>query len=311
MFTLALLVIAAAAAVTSAAASILSPAPAHLEAALPVAALGLTWRRLRDVETRNGTRALWAGDGDPALFTRAYNLVREDLRGAGFSWGTAERSGAEAQQVQPVCWEDPHADAGILERTLAAAAAALSADDARRGAAEAVARREDEAEAAEHGDARRADIAALRQCLEEKAWAWSKRRAAVARAVLEEPEGRYGAPRHGAARLARELVAEVEAGLRETRARVSGGLNAEWAGLAQDATARADVHRAVQFLTALDADQAALRNGAGWGQSHSRTGHVLASMPELGVAEASHALAAVHRHRRQLPRDLRHRLFGE
>lgn len=308
MFTLALLVIIAAAAIISAGASILTAVPTPIEAALPAAAIGLTWRRLRDVETRNGVRTLWSGEGDPATFTRAYALVREDLRSAGFSWGTAERAGG---QVQPVCWEDPHAPAGAMDTALAAAARALSSDDERRAQADAVARREDEAEAAAHGDARRADIAALRQCLETKGWAWSKRRAAVARAVLEEPEGRYGAPRHGAARLARELVAEVEAGLRDTRARVSGDPHLEWAGLAQDATARADVHRAVRLLTDLDRDQAALRNAAGWGQSHSRVGHVLAAMPELGVAEASHALAAVHRHRRQLPRDLKVALFGE
>lgn len=73
---------------------------------------------------------------------------------------------------------------------------------------------------------------------------------------------------------------------------------------------RQAVLTAVQILCSFDEDRASLENGIGWGKSHSHSGHVLGSLQELSVIEASQALAAVWRHRRQVRPDLRERIFG-
>ncbi|SFT30417.1 hypothetical protein [Methylobacterium sp. yr668] len=279
----------------------------HSEAALPGAALGLAWRRHRDVVTARGPRTLWIGDGPDERYARAYKLSRDGLRDVGFSWGTAERSGG---MVQPVCWEDTDMPGAGMDFALAAAEDALAEDDERLAAEAARQRRTDELEAALNGDGRRSDLAALRESLDTRRWAWSSRKRGVAEALLAEPPGPGGAPRSGAARLARDMTAEVEAAIAATRARAAEHPDQDWLARAEDPLVRDAVHAATRILTALDGDQATIRNSSGWGQSHSRIGHVLAGLDTLTVIEASHALAAVHRHRRQLPTELRLTIFG-
>ena len=135
--------------------------PAPVEASLPLAALGLSWRRLREVLTGRGPRVLWAGDGDPARYSRAYKLCRDALRDAGFSWGTAERAGG---QVQPLCWENPGLPEETVTTAIATPEAALAEDDVRIERQ----RRDAELEAFLSGDARRADMEFLRASLAER-----------------------------------------------------------------------------------------------------------------------------------------------
>lgn len=281
--------------------------PAPIGAAIPLAGLGLTWRRLRTVRTGRGERGFWIGEGNPDRFSRAWRLAKGPLYEAGYSWGTAERSGG---QVQPVCWEDLARGDAVSLDAIAAAEAALAADDVCVAEAETRRAREAELEALLSGDARRADMESLRESLRIRGWAWSRRKADIARALLAEAPGPAGAPRAGAAKVARELVAEVDAAIEAVRARVAANPQHDWLARAQDEDVRRAVHYAVQFLTDLDRDMATLDNGQGWGRSHSHAGHVLADLPELSVIEATHALAAVWRHRKQLQPTLRQRVFG-
>ncbi|MET7246979.1 hypothetical protein ABZT49_26855 [Methylobacterium sp. EM32] len=300
-------VLAAAVAASRGASDTVPAAPAPLGAAIPLAGLGLSWWRLRTVRTGRGERGFWVGDGDPTRYSRAWRLAKTPLHEAGYSWGTAERSGG---QVQPVCWEDPAQGDAVSLDAIAAAEAALAADDVRVAEAEARRAREAELEAELNGDARRADMESLRASLRTKAWAWSSRKRGVAHALLAEKPGPGGAPRAAAAKIARELVAEVEASIEAVRARVAKDPNHDWLARAQDDDVRRAVHYAVQVLTDLDRDMASLDNGVGWGRSHTHSGHVLAGLPELSVVEATNALAAVWRHRRQLRPEVRARVFG-
>ncbi len=283
-------------------------APAPLGAAIPLSALGLSWRRLRTVRTGRGERGFWVGDGDPTRYSRAWRLAKPTLNGAGYSWGTAERSGG---QVQPVCWEDPAQGDAVALDAIAAVEAALAADDVRVAEAEARRAREAELEAQLNGAARVADMEALRTSLRVKGWAWSRRKADIANALLAEAPGPGGAPRAAAAKLAREMVAEVDAAIEAVRARVaSDQSHADWLARAEDEDVRRAVHYATQILSDLDRDMATVENNIGWSKAHSHTGHVLASLPELSIIEATHALAAVWRHRRQVRPELLRRIYG-
>ncbi|GJD90607.1 hypothetical protein BHAOGJBA_4149 [Methylobacterium hispanicum] len=302
-------VLAAAVAASRGAPDAAPAAPAPLGAAIPLAGLGLTWRRLRTVRTGRGERGFWVGDGDPARYTRAFRLAKGPLYEAGYSWGTAERSGG---QVQPVCWEDPSQGDQVSLDAITAAEAALAADDVRIAEAETRRAREAELEAQLNGDARRADMEALQQSLRVKGWAWSRRKRDVAAALLAEKPGPGGAPRAAAAKLAREMVAEVDAAIEAVKARVaSDQSHADWLAKAEDEDVRRAVHYATQILSDLDGDMASIENGVGWSKAHSHTGHVLAALPELSIIEATHALAAVWRHRRQVRPEFLRRIYGE
>ncbi len=302
-----LLTVAALAASVAATASRPLDAPVPVEASLPAAALGLSWRRLRDVQTRNGSRVLWAGEGDATAYSRAYGLARDALRAVGFSWGTAERSGG---RTIPVCWEDPAGTPEALDAALAAADAALAADDARIERAEAMRREMREDAARQVADDSRAALAALRESLDRLHWAWPKKKEAVARELLREPMEVDDVPKPAMADLARKLVAQVDEAIARVRERLARDPSHDWVARAQDPAVREAVLTAVQILCSYDEDRASLENGIGWGKSHSHAGHVLGSLQELSVIEASQALSAVYRHRKQVRPELRARIFG-
>ncbi|WP_279356766.1 hypothetical protein [Methylobacterium indicum] len=317
MFSLLILVIAAAGVVLPVLAAAVAaswggpdPAPAvpdPLGAAISLAGTSLTWRRLRTVRTGQGERDFWVGDGDPTRYSCAFRLAKEPLYEAGFSWGTAERTGC---QVQPVCWEDPAQGDAVAVEAIAAAEAALAADDRRIAEAEARRAQEAELEAQLNVAARRADMEALQQSLRVKGWAWFKRKHDVAAALLAEKPGPGGVPRAAAAKIAREMTAEVDAAIEAVRARVANDPARDWLARAEGPDVRRAVHCAVQVLTDLDRDMATLDNAQGWGRSHTHAGHVLASLPQLSIIEATNALAAVWRHRKQLQPALRQRVVG-
>ena len=165
-------ILAAAVAASRGASEPAAPVPTPLGAAIPLSALGLTWRRLRDVRTGRGPRVLWLGEGDSTRYSRAFRLAKAPLYDAGYSWGTVERSGGA---VQLVCWEDPAQGDAVAVDAIAAAEASLAEDDGRLALEEQRRRQAEALDAELNGDARRGDLEALRQSLRLKAWAWSKR----------------------------------------------------------------------------------------------------------------------------------------
>jgi len=266
--------------------------PLSLDVALPVGALGLAWRSAGERNTRNGKRTLWRAEGDTARYSRAYAADREGMRAVGFSWDGGV----------PVCWEAipaPVPDA-FDEAIAAAEARADSADRARQREKLAAA----EAEWAATGADRAAAIDALRACLRDRAWAWNRWKRELAQSLLgDRPSDRD-------ARLARELVAEVQYLVTTITARLGSERVTEWWERAGLPDVRAAAHEACRVLSDMDSDWATVRNDRGWSAAHSHAGHVLASLPELGQSEASHALRAVWAHRRQIPPALREAVFG-
>ncbi|MFJ7437785.1 hypothetical protein ACIQW5_09035 [Methylorubrum thiocyanatum] len=78
---------------------------------------------------------------------------------------------------------------------------------------------------------------------------------------------------------------------------------------ASDSSVRAAAREGVAYMTKLDADWSQDRNREGWGRATTVMGHVLDTLGELTVSQASHALRVLRVHRRQLPADLAARLF--
>ncbi len=290
MFTLLFFLVSVGLVAAAAASAAHSPPP--VDQALPVGVLGFVWRNAGERNTRNGKRTLWKAEGDAARFARAYSADREGMRAVGFSW----------DDRTPCCWE--HIPAPVpytVEEVIAAAEArADSAERARERDRLAAA----EVEWAATGAARAEAIEALRACLATRAWAWSKRKRELAQSLLgDRPSDRD-------ARLARELVGEVEYLVETVTARLGAERIEEWWERAGVPGVRAAVHLACRVLSDLDADWATARNKRGWSAAHSHAGHVLASLPELGQAEAAHALRAVYAHRRQIDLGLRLAVFG-
>lgn len=308
MFTLLLLLLGLAAL----AAQVLSAShrPVPVTEALPVAGLGLAWRRKKSLTTKHGPRTLWMGDGDAALYRRAYDLARGPMRDAGYSWTEESREGGVVS-LRPCCWEPVPADDAVTQAALDAAAAAIAADDARIERVEDMRREARENAARLVADDSRAALAALRESLDVLFWAWPKRKEAIARELLREPMECDGdVPKPAIADLARKLTRQVNEAVAAVRARVATDASHDWLERARDPEVRRAVHAATQILCEMDQDRASVRNGYGWGKSHSHAGHVLGSLRELSVIEASQALCAVYRHRKQLRPEIRQACFG-
>lgn len=307
MFTLLLLLLGLAALAAQVLSASHRPVPAT--EALPVAGLGLAWRRKKSLTTRQGPRTLWIGDGDAALYRRAYDLARGPMRDAGYSWTEESREGGMVS-LRPCCWESVPADDAVTQGALDAAAAAIAADDARIERVEDMRREARENSARLVADDSRAALAALRESLDTLFWAWPKRKEAIARELLREPMEVDDVPKPGIADLARKLTRQVNEAVAAVRARVATDASHDWLERARDPEVRRAVHQATQILCEMDQDRASVRNGYGWGKSHSHAGHVLGGLKELSVIEASQALAAVYRHRKQLRPEIRHACFG-
>lgn len=307
MFTLVLFVLIAAGVVLSAYAA--AQQPQRLDLALPVGALGLTWRLAGERQTRNGLKTLWVAErGDHAAFTRLYDRGRDDMRALGFGWG-GETYGS---YDRPVCWEPVPAPVEIefVAGFQRADAAARAAEEREAAADEARVRAYEKAKAvawAREGKARLVDLQALRDRLRDLPWAWTRRQRDRATEVLCDPER----PSAWAAKEARRLVATVDEMLRRVTERAQTERVERYWIVAADPTVQVDVHTATQILSSRDADFASIDNGEGWSKAHCHMGHVLSGMPAFGQVEAAHALRVVHPHRGQLPAELRQRLFRE
>lgn len=281
--------------------------PVPMTEALPVAGLGLAWRRKKEVTTQQGRRTLWVGEGDAALFRRAYDVARQPLRDAGYSWTKGERHEDGRVLYRPCCWEPVPADDAVAQRALDAAEAAVAADDARIERAERMRVEMRHYAARRVANDSRAALDALRECLDTFYWAWPKAKEAIARELLREP---MEVDDVAIADMARKLTRQVAEAVAKVRARVATDADTDWLERARDPEVRRAVHDATQILCEMDQDRASVRNGYGWGKSHSHAGHVLGGLKELSVIEASQALAAVYRHRKQLRPDVRERCFG-
>ncbi|MCJ2039877.1 hypothetical protein MKK64_05265 [Methylobacterium sp. E-025] len=293
MFSLLLLAIALGAVAASAYAAANSPIPTTQ--ALPVACMGLAWRRVGERNTRNGAKTLWRSEpADTSQFQRAYAGDRENMRTVGFSW----------DDRIPVCWESipPASDDEVLAVVAAAESKAAAIQEHER-----VERlQEADRDWLENGAERAQAIARLRACLDGKPWAWTKRKKEWAVAIVEYPDR----PTERAARIAGELVDEVESMIAAVIARLGSERIMDWLERAALPEVRVAVLEACRVLSSYDEDFAALRNGVGWSAAHSHVGHVVASLPELDQTQASHALRAVWAHRRQISPEFRGRVFG-
>lgn len=307
MFTLALLLLGLALVAAQAYACAARPLP--VAEAIPFSALGLAWRRDRELKTRYGDRVLWVGLGDPAIYRRAYNVARTALRDAGYSWSD-DRTEAREGVLTPCCWEPVPADEAAAERAIAAAEAAIVAEDEGKARVQALIARREIEEAEANGPGRVADIEAMRVSLDKLHWAWPVKKRLLAGEVLAEPMGIGGYPKPAAAHLARQLVRQVDAAIAKVRERLAKDAAHDWLARAQVPGVLQAVHTGVKILCSFDEDRASIRNDAGWGKSHTHVGHVLGSLKELSIVEGSQALAAVWRHRRQLRPELRAEIFG-
>lgn len=290
MLTLLLLTISLAAIAASIFASAHRPVP--VVEALPLAALGLRWSRVGERHTRNGKKTIWTAVGGYAPFSRLYDADRDGMRELGFSWADGS----------PCCWEPVPAPTDAAFEAAFARADVLAFEKERAARAKATATRA--AVAPEVEADRLAAVDALRASLKDKPWAWSHRKADLARGLLK------GRPSERDARLAMELVAEVEVMVEGVLARVGSERIEAWWERAADPVVRAAALSACRVLSALDEDHASIENSVRWSKTHSHSGHVLSGLDALDQTQASQALRAVYAHRRQLPRELREAVLG-
>ncbi len=151
---------------------------------------------------------------------------------------------------------------------------------------------------------------ALRTHLTKLDWAWSKKKKELAAAVLAEPIAVRRRATIRVGETAKRLVREVDAAIARVRERISKDPSRDWLTLAQDPEVREAVHEGTQILSGATATWRPSATIRGGGSRTRRPG--TSSRPRRPVGhQASQALAAVHRHRRQLPDDLRLRIFGK
>jgi hypothetical protein len=287
--------------------------PLSLVEALPVGALGLTWRRVGERQTKGGLKTLWLADaGDEARYSRLYRADRDGMRELGFSWGGDH----QGEYDKPVCWEPQPAPSNDRFETAFAHAEGLARiEDERRAAVEAerVARVEAaeakrRAQAEQEREERIAAVETLRQRMKELPWAWTRSKRDRATEVLSE---RDEIPSEWAAKAAKRLVETCDEMVRRVTLRAQTERREEWWVRAADPAIQSLAHEATQYLSDRDQDWATVDNDSGWSKAHTSLGHILAGMPSLGQCETSQALWAVWTHRRQIPPAMRTALFGE
>ena len=138
-------------------------------------------------------------------------------------------------------------------------------------------------------------------------WAWSRSQRDRATEIYAEGDR----PSAWAAKEARRLVEHIDTVIKRVTAKAQTERREKWWKLAGDPEIQREVHGATKLLSSWDEDHATIENSSGWSKAHTHLGWVLAGMQSLGQTEASHALWAVYAHRRQLPSEMRLKLFGE
>ncbi|ACS39731.1 MULTISPECIES: hypothetical protein [Methylorubrum] len=147
--------------------------------------------------------------------------------------------------------------------------------------------------------------AAAEESLRTQRWAWTLR------ANVEQAE-RYLARGEDLSLDSAKRLRELTKGANRVVARALQAATVPYepeVARAGDSSVRAAAREGVAFMTRLDSDWSQDRNREGWGRATTVMGHVLDTLGELSVSQASHALRVLRVHRRQLPPALAARLF--
>lgn len=139
--------------------------------------------------------------------------------------------------------------------------------------------------------------------LAETPWAFGKAVGEVEEMAALVEWTAYGAACAGA------LVDNALRAIRRAEERLSKPAPDAWYERAADPAVRAAVLVACRVLSDRDSDRASLRNGRGWSQATSWTGHVVSGRAALSQAEAAHGMALLWGHRGQVPANLRAAVF--
>ncbi|WP_375275328.1 hypothetical protein [Methylorubrum thiocyanatum] len=275
----------------------------------PPAGFGLQWQPPREFRVSGVLKALWTAEAPSQDYDDALaGPEGRSLRNLGFSHDRL-RGGL------PCYWEGVHSDPRQVECIVNTAIRGLDAYRA-KVARERAEKAEREAQAAVAVARRAAEdlalaeraIAAARESLRTQAWAWAVRDD-VETAERRIARGPAGMERYQSEHLL-DLVARAQANVdRALKAmEIPYEPEAERAALPE---VQAAAHEGCRLLTTRDADRAGVRNQSGWGKTTTTRGHILAGLPALDATLASHALRALRTHRKQLPRDLELRVFGQ
>ncbi|MGG3814575.1 hypothetical protein ABEV34_23405 [Methylorubrum rhodesianum] len=261
---------------------------------------GVSWRYAGTHRRYGHDLPLWLCMEAPQAFRDAYSRGRGAMVGAGYSW--TDKGHAEPQML--ACW---------WHTGVSFDAAALQAD-VNRVLAEAAAERE--AKARQEQERHERDVAqaeisappirtALRTLIAERPWALGRALTEVRDLAALEAWTSWGL------QSAQRYLDNAEGNVRRAEERLGRPAPAAWFARAADEAVRVAALEACQSLSARDEDWAADRNDIGWSQATTWTGHVLSERESLDQGEASHALALLHGHRRQLSDEACLALFGE
>lgn len=264
----------------------------------PPAWLGLEWQPGQLVHTSRGPRYLSRAVRTPECRDAMAARVTD------FS-----SLGLTTEDGKVLFWQAPDHDLDAVQIAIDGIPAWVAARDAARAAV--VAERQAREEAAAAAEAQRiADLIArardeATRSLNDRRWSWARR------VDVDEAQGLLQRPDLDVADATRLLSLVERASKNVARSEVKlATVHAGERSLAERPEIRTLALEAVHLITADDADWATLENNRGWSKSSTIDGHVLDALPELNVAQASHALRLLRIHHKQLPRTLVEQMFA-
>lgn len=262
---------------------------------------GLTWTHRGEHSRYGHVMDLWTVEDASEAFRTCWKREREALTDAGFSWTT---KGRDMPWVLPCWWRmsNPALDLPALKAAVDRALTAEADITAKREAARIVREAEEDARIGDRVVVIRARLEAM---LATSAWMLGKQ--AVDAKEHLDAGGRWNEANLG---YAERLLSDAAGNAARAESRISRP-NVPWFERAACTLIRAAALEGCRFLSARDADWASVVNGKGWSQASTWAGHALSGRESLTQIEASHALALLHGHRRQLPADLRARIFAD
>ncbi len=195
-------------------------------------------------------------------------------------------------------WQAPDHDLDAVQIAIDGIPARVAAREATRAAA-AAAERQRIADLID-----RARDEATRS-LKDRRWSWARR------VDVDEAQGLLQRPDLDVADAMRLLSLVERAGKNVARSEVKlATVHEGERALAERPEVRSLALEGVRLITREDADWATTRNDIGWSKSTTIDGHVLDALPELDVAQASHALRLLRVHYKQLPRTMVESIFA-
>ncbi|KQO85935.1 hypothetical protein [Methylobacterium sp. Leaf91] len=271
------------------------PLPPYVQ---PPAWLGLQWQMGELLHTRHGPRYLSRAVRTPA-FDQAIDAEVVCFWDLGLT--------RESENV--LFWQAPDHDLDAVQTAIDSIPGRVAAREVERAAAAAARQAKEEAAAAAEVQ-RIADLVArareeATRSLKDRRWSWARR------VDADEAQGLLQRPDLDVADAMRLLSLVERAGKNVARSEVKLAVMHEGErALAERPNVRSLALEAVRLITAEDADWATLENGRGWSKSATIDGHVLDALPELDVAQASHALRLLRVHHKQLPRAVVESIFA-